>query len=61
MARRPSTFKQNDLTRAVKALMKAGLPVQRAEIDPLGKIAVFAGAPQDGEATPVINEWDDVK
>ena len=61
MARGPSTFKQNDLTRAVKALLKAGLPVQRAEIDPLGKIAVFAGMPRDGEATSKYNEWDDVK
>ena len=61
MSRGPSTFKQSDLTRAVKALLKAGLPVERAEIDPLGKIAVFAGTPRIGEEVQERNEWDVVK
>lgn len=37
-------FKQCDLTRAVKALAKAGLSVARVEIAPDGKIVIATGA-----------------
>lgn len=38
MARGSLTFKQSDLTRAIKAALKAGVTVERAWIDVDGKI-----------------------
>jgi hypothetical protein len=45
MSRGASTFKQTDLTRAIKAAVKAGLKDWRVEIDRDGKIIVIAAAP----------------
>lgn len=42
-ARRSALFKQADLTRAVKALQRAGLAVSGAEIDQAGKIVILTG------------------
>lgn len=61
MSRGPSTFKQSDLTKVVKGLLNAGLSVERAEVDPTGKIVVFAGMPRNGEGGSESNEWDNVK
>jgi hypothetical protein len=38
MARGPCTFKQQDLTRALRAAVAAGCPAQRVEIDRNGKM-----------------------
>ncbi len=58
MARTPATFKQSDVTRAVKAVQAAGVTVGRIEIDPAtGKIVIFAGS--DAEELK-SNEWDEV-
>ncbi len=43
MARAPSTFKQGDVTRAVKGAIAAGLDIARVEIDPTGKIVIQLG------------------
>ena len=60
VARGPSTFKQQDVTRAIRAAKAAGIEVQRIEIEiEPGKIVVVAGKPTEPnkvEATP--NEWD---
>jgi hypothetical protein len=40
MARAPSTFKQGDITRAVKGAIAAGLDVACIEIDQTGKIII---------------------
>jgi hypothetical protein len=61
MARGPCTFRQLDVTRALRAVAAAGIEVQRIEIDKDGKIVVVAGkvleSPRDDENKR--NEWDD--
>jgi hypothetical protein len=60
MSRGPHTFRQGDVTRAVKAVIAAGVDVQRVEVDKAGKIIVVTAGknenpvPVDAEA----NEWD---
>ena len=57
MSRGRCTFKQNDLTRALRATAAAGVEVQRVEIDTDGKIVVYVGkAPADAKQEG--NEWD---
>jgi hypothetical protein len=62
MSRGATTFKQGDVTRALKAAEKAGLKVKRAEVRTDGSILLDfdppATAPQDD---PNVNEWDTVK
>ena len=49
MARALCTFRQTDLTRAVKAVVAAGVEITRIEIDKTGKIVIVtATAPADG-------------
>ena len=60
MARAPSTFRQQDVTRAVKAVAAAGVHIARVEIDKAGKIVIIttdATENQSGESAEV-NEWD---
>jgi hypothetical protein len=45
MARAPSTFRQQDVTRAVKAVAAAGVNIARVEIDKAGKIVIVTGQP----------------
>jgi hypothetical protein len=61
MARAPSTFRQQDVTRAVKAVAAAGVHISRIEIDKTGKIVIVTNEPPDepGEMTEA-NEWDRV-
>jgi hypothetical protein len=51
MARGPSTFKQRDITRALKAAVAARVAV-RVEIDKDGNLAVVMTAPAEREAQP---------
>jgi len=58
MVRRSSTFRQQDVTRAVKAVAAAGVGIARIEIDKAGKITIIAlGAEPNGEKRET-NEWD---
>jgi hypothetical protein len=62
MGRAPSTFRQLDVTRAVKAVAAAGVHIARIEIDKSGKIVIITADPmgQPGETTEA-NEWDRVR
>jgi hypothetical protein len=60
MSRAPSTFRQQDVTKAVKAVAAAGVHIARVEIDKAGKIVIIttdATENQSGESAEV-NEWD---
>jgi hypothetical protein len=61
MARAPSTFRKQDVTRAVKAVTAAGVHIARIEIDKAGKIVIIAANAADQPAqTAEANEWDRV-
>ena len=59
MSRGCHTFKQGDLTKALKAAAAAGQPARRVEIAPDGKIAMILGAGGDDPMPPFVNPWDD--
>ena len=62
MTRAPATFRQQDVTKAVKAVAVAGVHIARVEIDKAGKIVIIttdATENQSGESAEV-NEWDRV-
>ena len=56
MSRGPSTFKERDLTRAVRAVVKAGLEVARIDIDRTGQIRIVIGNGDRGATTE--NPWE---
>jgi hypothetical protein len=61
MSRGAQSFKQGDATRAVKAVVKAGLSVGRVEFAD-SKIVVFVGQPEaHGTIDKQANEWDGLK
>jgi hypothetical protein len=62
MARAPSTFRQQDVTRAVKAVSAAGVHIARVEIDKSGKITIItADAPAALDEGKEANEWDHIQ
>lgn len=45
--RGPCRFKKSDVTKATKAVLAAGLPVARIEVDRDGSITIVPGNPAD--------------
>jgi hypothetical protein len=60
MARASSAFRQQDLTRAIKAVVAAGVGIARVEIDTVGKIVIIAVTGTEPAARMEANEWDTV-
>jgi hypothetical protein len=62
MSRSQQTFKQCDVTRALRATVKAGIAVARVEIDKDGKIVIVTTRPESAanEENSGKNEWDEV-
>jgi hypothetical protein len=61
MSRRPSSFRQCDLTRAVKAVIAAGLHVAGVKVSARGDIEVVTGDDKaQDSSTQEVNEWDRV-
>jgi len=58
MSRSQSTFRQTDLTRAIKAVRNAGVEVARAEIAKDGKIIIIIGETA-GSSTDIESTADD--
>lgn len=58
MARAATTFRQSDIARAIKGAVKAGAQIERAEIDPTGKIVlIFAGAAEGDRHISPLDKW----
>ena len=62
MSRGQQTFKQRDVTKAIKATVNAGIAVGRIEIDKDGKIIIVPARPEDAgnREKPGENEWNGV-
>jgi hypothetical protein len=60
MSRRPCLFRETDLSRAIRAVLAAGLNVARAEITKDGVISVVPGKPPEiapPDAPTAHDEW----
>jgi hypothetical protein len=53
------SFKQRDLTRAIKAVAAAGIRHYRVEIGDNGKPVVIVGIDLDKPQTHAVGSWDD--
>lgn len=61
MSRGACTFRQRDVTAAVKAVAAAGVAIARVEVDKDGKIVIIAGGPNGAiEESGGKNEWDSI-
>jgi hypothetical protein len=59
MSRGPQSFKQGDVTKAIKAAVKSGVSGWRVEIIE-GRIIIHASCEQDATVAgePALGEWD---
>ena len=61
MSRGPATFRQRDVTAAVKGANAAGLDIARVEIDKAGKIVLILGKPSPCDLNERSDDWADAK
>jgi hypothetical protein len=61
MARAPSTLRQLDVTRAIKATKAAGVNIARIEIAKDGRIVIITAAEAAQIEAGEDNEWDQVR
>jgi hypothetical protein len=59
MARAPSTFRQQDVTRAVKALRAAGVNIVRVEVTKDGKIVIVTAEGQPAAQDDLDRELEE--
>jgi len=59
MKRQPRPFKQTDVARAVRAVLAAGIDIEKIEVEP-DKITIIASRHDEQTATAGKNEWDDL-
>jgi hypothetical protein len=58
MARASSTFRQRDVTKALKAASAAGLRITGYKIDPqTGKIEVVTEKPEKQDSSMLLDQW----
>jgi hypothetical protein len=50
-------FRQQDLTRALKGAIAAGVQIARLEIDPSGKIVIQFGNGERAEPSDALERW----
>jgi hypothetical protein len=56
MPRRPSSFRQLDVARALKGARAAGIHIVRVEIGPAGNIVLFTKS-EPSEALSPLEKW----
>jgi hypothetical protein len=54
----PARFREADIKRATAGVKRAGLSIARIEIDPLGKIVIIPGQPEQAKDS---GEWADLE
>jgi hypothetical protein len=58
MARAPCTFRQGDVTRAIRAVEAAGQKIRKVEVDKDGKVVIVILDDDDAAIDSETNEWD---
>jgi hypothetical protein len=57
MSRAPSTFRQQDVTRAIRAAKAAGVEIQRIEIAKDGRIVIITAAEAGHQISTPLDAW----
>jgi hypothetical protein len=58
MSRGPASFRQRDVTAALRAALAAGLEISKVEVDPTtGKIVIVTIAGGDKEPITDLDKW----
>jgi hypothetical protein len=58
MSRRPSTFRQADVTKAIRAAAAGGFQIGRVEVAQDGRIVLVSERAAPDRDQSEVNEWD---